>query len=207
MADLPALLDAAWMHGIAVFHFSPVPSAAKFFAGMAYYEGKRPAVILATGYDALPRVAFHLAHEIAHILRGHVTPGGGMLADGDFERSTEDADERMADGDALELLTAERTPKLSTACSLRAPALAKYARDYERRSPVHAGTVALIHGKTKDRMPVAAAALKLMGMDTGARRMIAEAARRRLFAGEAGLDPAAGVPAEVLEVLPVIGVE
>ena len=63
--DLPALLDAAWAHGIAVFHFSPLPFAGRKFAGMAYYEDKRPIVILATGYDAPPRVAFYLAHEIA----------------------------------------------------------------------------------------------------------------------------------------------
>ena len=92
VVDLPALLDAAWAHGIAVFHFAPLPSAARKFAGMAYYEGKRPVVIIATGYDAPPRVAFYLAHEIAHILREDVKPGGAMIADADLDHRTEDED-------------------------------------------------------------------------------------------------------------------
>ena len=206
VVDLPALLDAAWAHGIAVFHFAPLPTAAKKFAGMAYYEGKRPVVILATGYDAPARVAYYLAHEIAHILRGHVVPGGAMLADADFEKGREDDEEREADGDALELLTGERAPKFPAIYGMTASRLAVAAREYERQHRIHAGTVALIYGKTAERMPVAVAALAQMNMGTGARRLIADALRRRVFANEAGLDPAAGVPADVLEVLPVVGV-
>ena len=207
VVDLPALLDAAWAHGIAVFHFAPLPAAAKKFAGMAYYEAKRPVVILATGYDAPPRAAFYLAHEIVHILRGHVVPGGAMLADADFEKGKEDAEEKQADGDALELLTGERAPEFPTIYGMTASKLAMAARDYERKQRVHAGTVALIYGKTANRMPVAVSALTQMNMGTGARRLIADALSRRLFAEEAGLDAAAGVPPEVMEVLPVLGVE
>jgi hypothetical protein len=207
VVDLPALLDAAWAHGIAVFHFSYLPTAGRKFAGMAYYEDKRPIVILATGSDAPPRVAFYLAHEIAHILRGHVKPGGAMIADADFDRAAEDKEEREADGDALELLTGERDPAFSPTHGMTAARLAPKVRAYEREHGVHAGTVALIYGKTANRMPVAIQALKLMNMDTGARRLIADALRRRLFVEEAGLDSAAGVPSEVLEVLPVFGAE
>ena len=85
--------------------------------------------------------------------------------------------------------------------------LAPAARAYERKHRVHAGTVALDYGKTASRMPVAVRALKLMNMDTGARRLIADALRRRLFVEETRLDPAAAVPSEVLEVLPVFGAE
>ena len=67
--------------------------------------------------------------------------------------------------------------------------------------------MALIYGKTAGRMPVAAGALKLMNMDSGARRLIADAMRRRIASEEAGLDPATAVPADVLEVLPVLGAE
>ena len=207
VVDLPALLDAAWAHGIAVFHFAPLPSAARKFAGMAYYEGKRPVVIIATGFDAPPRVAFYLAHEIAHILREHVKPGGAMIADADFEKGKEDAEEHEADGDALQLLTGERNPKFPPIYGMTAPRLATAARNCERKDNVHAGTVALIYGKTAGRMPVAAGALKLMNMDSGARRLIADAMRRRIASEEAGVDPATAVPADVLEVLPVLGAE
>jgi IrrE N-terminal-like domain len=207
LVDLPALLDAAWEHGIAVFHFSTLPTPGRKFAGMAYYDDKRPIVILATGSDAPPRVAFYLAHEIAHILRGHVKPGGAMLADADFDRDAEDKEEREADGDALELLTGERHPAFSPKLGMTAARLVPQVRAYEREHGVHAGTVALIYGKTVNRMPVAIQALKLMNINAGARRLIADALRRRLFVDEAGLDSAAGVPSEVLEVLPVFGAE
>lgn len=88
---------------------------------MAYYEGDRPVIVLASGYDSPPRQAFYLAHEVGHILRGHVKPGGEMLADSDLDTATEDKDEREADGDALELLTGQRTPEFSATYGLTAP--------------------------------------------------------------------------------------
>jgi Zn-dependent peptidase ImmA (M78 family) len=204
--DLGALAEACWTHGIAVFHFAPLPKAAKKFAGMAYYEGDRPVIVLASGYDAPPRQAFHLAHEIGHVLRGHVKPGGDVLADADLDTATEDAHEHEADGDALQLLSGQRTPAFKTLFGLTAPKLRDAAQHYQEKHEVHAGSVALIYGKTANRMPVAAAALKLMNMDAGARAIVAEALRRRLISSEPG-HPFAELPGAVVELLPVFGVE
>lgn len=203
--DLGALVEACWTHGIAVFHFAPLPTAAKKFAGMAYYEGDRPVIVLASGYDAPPRQAFYLAHEIGHILRGHVKPGSGMLADSDLDTATEDKEEREADGDALELLTGHRTPGFKPTYGLTAPKLRAAVERYEAQHGVHAGSVALIYGKTAQRMPVAIAALKLMNMDTGARAIVAEALRRRLVSDDG--HPFSELPGTAQELLPVFGVE
>jgi len=204
--DLAGLLEACWTHGIAVFHFAPLPSSSKKFAGMAYFEGTRPVVVLATGYDAPPRLAFYLAHEVGHILRGHVGPGGGILADSDLDGGTEDKQEKEADADALEILTDRRNPAFERIYGLTAEKLRVCARRFEEQHGVHAGTVALIYGKTASRMPVAAKALALMNMDAGARAIVAEALRRRLLNPIEGSDPSSELPGTVLEVLPVFGV-
>lgn len=205
IVDLGALVEACWEHGIAVFHFAPLPTSAKKFAGMAYYEGARPVIVLASGYDAPPRLAFYLAHEICHIIRGHVRPGGEMLADSDLDSRTEDQQEKEADRDALELLTGERAPSFQTLYGLTAAKLRVSAERYQELNGVHAGTVALIYGKTAKRMPAAIVALKLMNMDTGARAIVAEALRRRVVSAEG--HPFAELPGAVVELLPVFGVE
>lgn len=204
IVDFGALVQACWAHGIAVFHFAPLPTAAKKFAGMAYYEGDRPVIVLASGNDAPPRMAFYLAHEIGHIIRGHVRPGGEMLADSDLDSGTEDQQEKEADGDALELLTGKRTPGFHPTFGMTGPKLRAFAERYQVEHGVHAGTVALIYGKTAQRMPVAAAALKLMNMDAGARAIVAEAVWRRLVSAVG--HPCADLPGAVVELLPVFGV-
>jgi hypothetical protein len=205
--DLGELAEACWAHGIALFHFAPLPTAAKKFAGMAYYEGNRPVIVLASGYDAPPRQAFYLAHEISHVLRGHVKPGGEMLADSDLDTKTEDKQEREADGDALELLTGEQVPSFKPTYGMTAPKLRAAAERYEAEKNVHAGTVALVYGKTAQRMPVAVAALKLMNMDAGARAIVAEALGRRLVVPIKGSHPLAELPGSVVELLPIFGIE
>jgi hypothetical protein len=205
--DLAGLLEACWTHGIAVFHFAPLPSASKKFAGMAYFEGTRPVVVLASGYDAPPRMAFYLAHEVGHILRSHVVPGGGILADSDLDGATEDEQEKEADADALEILSGRRDPKFERTYGLTAEKLRVRARLFEEQHGVHAGTVALIYGKTSKRMPVAAKALTLMNMDTGARAIVAEALRRRLLNPLEGVNPSSDMPGTVSEALPVFGVD
>lgn len=205
--DLSGLVEACWAHGIAVFHFAPLPALAKKFAGMAYYEGNRPVIVLASGYDAPPRLAFYLAHEISHVLRGHVKPGGEMLADSDLDSSTEDKQEREADGDALELVTGQRTPGFKSKYGLTAPKLRAAAERHGEENSIHAGTVALVYGKTARRMPVAIAALKLMNMDTGARAIMAEGLQRRLVTGGKDMHPFSELSGAVVEMLPVFGVE
>ena len=89
---------------------------------------------------------------------------------------------------------------------MTAPKLCAAAQRFQDKTGVHAGSVALIYGKTADRMPVAMAALKLMNMDEGARAIVAGALRQRLISGEPG-HPFADLPGAVVELLPVFGIE
>jgi len=194
--DLGGLVEAGWIHGIAFFHFSPLPT--RKFAGMAYYEGDRPVVVLASGHDEPPRLAFHLAHEIGHVIRGHVKPGGPILAEASFDSAGEDQDEREADMDALELLTGRKDHQLGPLYGMTALKLANESCREEQRSGIHAGTLALIYGKSAKRMPVAVNALKLMNMGSGARAIIAGALGRRLRGKTDDADELSGAVVELL---------
>lgn len=198
--DLAGLLDVCWELGIAVFRFNPLPKKARKFAGMTYFENERPVIVLASGYDSPPRLAFHLAHELSHVLRKHVVPGGDVLVDSDLDGAAEDTQEREADADALEILVGDSNPRFSPTYGLTAPRLVTAARRYEADHQLHAGSVALVYGRTAKRMPVAVSALKLMNMDTGARAIIAEALLRHL-------PETSGMSGDALEILPFVGIE
>lgn len=206
--DLAGLVHVCWESGIAVFHLGTFPQHAKKFAGMAYYEGRRPVIVLGSGYDAPPRLAFYLAHEVAHILRGHVKPGQAALVDSDLEKADdEDRHELEADGDALEILTGGRDPSFPVRVGMTAPKLAQAAQRYGSEHGIHAGTVALIYGKTANRMPVAVSALKRMNMDSGGRAIIASGLERRLKPRCLGAEGGEELPGSAEEVLPLFGIE
>lgn len=178
--DLGALVDYAWSRGIAVFHLKRLPRLSKRFSGLAMFCDDRPVDVLASGSDSPPWLAFHLAHELGHILLGHVRQGGAPLADGEFKNLECEADEKEADRFALTVLTGKPEPKFTPVLGLRAHALADRARHIEQEHGVNAGTVALIYGLTANRMPVAQNALKHMQMDRGAHAILSAALQRHL---------------------------
>jgi len=90
--DLPSLLEFCWSQGIIVGHLHPrnLPKASRIFAGMALYAGERPVILLASKSDSPPWLAFHLAHELGHVLKGHVAPTMQALVDVQLEPGQED---------------------------------------------------------------------------------------------------------------------
>ena len=207
VVDLAGLVEACWAHGIAVFHFAPLPEHAKRFAGVAYFEGTTPIIILASGWDSPPRLAYYLAHEIGHVLCGHVKPGGDVLADEDIDGGNADPQEREADDAAMILLTGHKTVELKPVSGLTAVKFCYSARELQAKTNVHAGTLVLIYGKTASRMPLAISALKLMNLDTGGRAIIAEALQRHLLSvAQEGDHPLADIPGPVLELLHLFGI-
>lgn len=204
VVDFAGLVKAAWAHGIAVFHFNQWPKGARKFAGMAYYEGKIPVIVIASGHDAPPKLAYYLAHEIGHILRAHVVPNGEVLVDGDLESAQEDIQEREADEDALIMLSGSQELDIPPAANKTAVKLRAWAKRVEQAQSIHAGTAALMFGRERKRMSVAIAALKLMNMDTGAHSIIAEEMRRHLVPDDGSVD-LRDLPSPLIEVLPLLG--
>lgn len=178
--DLDALLEFAWASGIAVLHLSKLPKQLKKFSGLAMFAGNAPVVVLGSPRDGAPWLAFHLAHEIGHILLGHVAVGKPPLADVDLDKISADEEETAADQFAFELLTGVADRRYKATYGMRAANLVTAARTEAAKLHADPGVVALIYGRTAERMGVAQNALKIMGMDRGGHKKIADAFRQQL---------------------------
>jgi Zn-dependent peptidase ImmA (M78 family) len=176
--DLKSLLEFAWQRGIVVLHLAALPKSKKF-SGMAMFSGKTPVVVLAHGSDSPAWLAFHLAHELGHIYLGHVAAGSTPLADSNIDQLDQDHDEKAADAFACTLLTGRPAVDFKAIYGLTAEKLVARARETAAKYQIEPGTIALIYGKA-ERMPVAQNALKLLGCDHGARRLIADALQQHL---------------------------
>jgi len=182
--DLAGLLDFAWQHGVAVLHLAELPKATKKFSGMAMFCVESPVIVLACGRDSPPWVAFHLAHELGHILLGHVTVGSSPLADGDIDQLDQDTDERAADEFACAVLTGFPTLDAKAVFGLTADKLVDVAKRFAAANSIDPGTVALVYGRNANRIPVAQNALKMMGLDHGAHTKIGTALAKHLQGGD-----------------------
>lgn len=178
--DLGSLLEFAWEQGIIVLHLAELPKASKRFSGMALFCDQVPVVILGFRSDSPPWLAFHLGHELGHILLGHVAPGRPPVADSDIDQLDRDTEEEEADRFACVVLTGRPRIQLAPERGLRAPKLVTKSLETARKYDVDPGTVALVYGRTADRMAVAQNALKLMGLDRGAHAKIGVALSRYL---------------------------
>jgi IrrE N-terminal-like domain len=178
--DLASLVDFAWSVGIPVFHLSALPKPSKKFSGMAVFCDRRPVIILAAGTDSPPWIAFHLAHELGHVLSGHVTPNSPPLIDSDLSVVDDSEHEVEADRFACVALTNDPCPSPKAQYGLTADKLAVQAKAFAPKRGVDPGVHALMYGRNADRMGVAQNALKLMGFDRGARTIIGTALHRHL---------------------------
>jgi hypothetical protein len=72
VVDLVGLLDFCWGRGIPVVYFDRYPQPAQF-QGMVVYCQQRPVIVLSL-VQALPsQAAMIVAHELGHILNGHLS--------------------------------------------------------------------------------------------------------------------------------------
>lgn len=182
--DLGSLLDYCWSHGICVVHLTRTPRTSKKIAGLATFCGTRPVIVLASGRDSPPWIAFDLAHELGHIMREHVRDGGDLLVDQDWAKKDEDLQEQEADRFACEVLSGESSPRFTAKLGLTAPKLAQAALQYGEPRRISPGTVVLIYGRTASRFPAALGALKFLGQSVGAHDQVTDALQRVLQAGD-----------------------
>jgi hypothetical protein len=177
---LASMVEFCWSQGIAVVHVSFLPKASKRIQGMALFVQDRPVIVLASRFDAPPRLAFHLVHELGHIFLKHVKLGDGPLADGDLDDPDENPDEKHADEFACEILTGRKKPAFESKYNLTAEKLAKASQEFGEHHQIDPGTVALCYGYYKKLFGSAQAALKLLNQHEGAHQIIARALRSRL---------------------------
>lgn len=168
--NLPGLLAWAWEHGMIIAHLK-LPEPMKPFAGVALILDDRPVILLASRYDSPAWLVFPLAHEIAHILLGHVVPDKPSW-DEEVGLSPTSPDEIEANKFALTVLTGRPELEMHPVYGLTGPKLAAQLQIEEPYTHVDAGTAALIYGYSADRMNVAQRALKELGLDKGGQAII-----------------------------------
>lgn len=176
---LESLVELCWDHGIAVFHLAKAPHKSKIFDGLAMFCGEHPVLVLGSRRDSPAWLAFHLAHELSHVLKQHVTPGSPPLADSDLMSASTDHQEKEADRAACEILTGSPTPKMPD-LKLTAPRLALTAVQAAPERGIDPGVLTLIYGRSNDRWGVAQNALKYLSLDSGAHDILRAALLKRL---------------------------
>lgn len=101
--SLTGLLNYCWSRGIPVFHFNRFPPNVRRFHGMVAHIDDRPVIILSLNDPSPARQLFILAHELGHILKGHLAQDD-CLIDATVQLESDDEEENEANQVAAELL-------------------------------------------------------------------------------------------------------
>lgn len=158
--DLPALLAWCKDAGIPVLHIEKLPG--KKMTALAIRMNSRYAVVLSRkGHPS--ELLFHLAHELGHIAKGHLS-NDGFLADqqiGAGDRG--DADEKEADAYAIRLLNGAEVKYHTGGRSVNSHQLYRAALKKSQSERIDTGHIILNYGHAQQRFPVAKGALRLVG--------------------------------------------
>ncbi|MDP3634927.1 ImmA/IrrE family metallo-endopeptidase [Phenylobacterium sp.] len=160
--DLQSLLATCWAIGVPVIHLRVFPLEAKAMHAMVVTIDGRFAILLGRDAAYPAPIAFTLAHELGHILLGHLD-GTSALVDLEDPATAEDGDgqEQEADAFALTLLTGSADPDIQTNIdSFNAAGLAKAVLAAAPEHRVEPGTLALCLAYRRNAWPVANAALR-----------------------------------------------
>ncbi|KIU26064.1 hypothetical protein SR41_16650 [Sphingomonas melonis] len=113
--DFQALVAICWKLRLPVVYLEVTPLRRKAMHAMAAGGRAREAILIAQHDKLYARAAFTLAHEIGHVMLGHVGEHGGPLdIDDPLSGGEKDAEEVAADRYALELLTGRPEPLITT---------------------------------------------------------------------------------------------
>ncbi|CAM3345947.1 ImmA/IrrE family metallo-endopeptidase [Asticcacaulis taihuensis] len=160
--DLKSLISFCWSIGIPIIHLRVFPLAAKNMHAMVVSTEGQYAILLGKDDKYPAPLAFTLAHEIGHILLGHLanTPALVDMAD-PGEGDADDNQEVQANEFALELLTGSPKPNIQTEIEFfSARALAESVINAGPHYKIEPGTLALCAGYVTKRWPAAIGALR-----------------------------------------------
>ena len=162
--DLGSLIATCWALRVPVIHLRVFPLEAKSMHAMVVRVEGRFAILLGrdAGYPA--PVAFTLAHELGHVMLGHLADAPALVDLEDPALATDgDQQEDEADRFALALLTGSPEPDIQTNLDhFNAPTLAAAVLDAAGRYAVEPGTLALCLAHRKRAWPVAMSAMKFI---------------------------------------------
>lgn len=176
---LSALLDYCWSVGIPVLHAQHLPQRGRKPDGMAVRVGDRYAIVLSKNSCYSAWQLFILAHELGHIVHGHLRENGFIVDDDNWSPDHEQ-EERQADDFAVELLTGATDTAYESHTPLTARELAGAARYTSVKQRVDAGVVVLNYARRTENWGAGVAALKILEPDANAISAIQAKGRKRL---------------------------
>lgn len=156
--DFNILLDYCWEIGIPVIFVENLPSPK--MQGLALQLQGRPVIIL-TSKHKHGYLVFHLAHELGHIILGHVTDEEWVI-DKTITEGNDDNHEVSANQFALEILTGKSDAAYRSQYRLYPDTLATSALDVGRENKIDPIHIVLNYGYTNGSMGVANAACKAL---------------------------------------------
>lgn len=161
---LKELLNYCWSMGLPVLHLDHFPKNACRPHGFASRLHGRQVIVLCRRSKYTAWLLFILAHELGHLVLGHV-PEDGALLDEHIEEASTDSEESEANAFALDLLTG--SPERRFVAAGRWPnarALVESAREVGQRQMIDPGHVVLnyAHSMGPSFFPVGNAALQML---------------------------------------------
>ena len=165
--NLQGFLDYCWERGIPVIHFDEFPPTVRKFDGMVAYFYERPVILLSLKAKSPSRLLFIAAHELGHILKGHLTQEK-LLIDEKISLESIDTEEVEANEVAGELLLGAADRNYYSSQDYTPKQLANYAQEISSRDRVDAGVVARNYGWYKKHYGSVEAAMKILEPDANA---------------------------------------
>lgn len=175
------LLMTCWAHGIPVIYLSELGQGVAKMDGMVVNTESRPVIILSKVSPLWSWQLFILAHEVAHIVLGHVRKGEVLideeLGEGSYFFQDKDAEELDSDRFALQLLNGrdDATYTLSDE-NANYQELANTAYQYGKANQIDPGHIALNFANNTGKWSIGiAAAQVLQGNNPSASAVINQA--------------------------------
>lgn len=161
--DLANTLEFLWSIGIPVLHVPVFPKEVNKMDGMAINLRGRPIIILSKNRKHDAWLLFILAHELGHIVKGHLSNSERVIFDLNLE-SEEDHEEKEANEFAVELLNGTKSPKYLATSKKYTSAyeLVNDIRRLAKNSNIDPGVIALQYAYQTKNYPLAEQTLKIL---------------------------------------------
>jgi len=175
-----SLVRYCWDCGIPVLHVSKFPHNSRKMVGVALEIDGRQAIVLTYNHRYPARMIFPLAHELGHIVHGHLTNGAVFDSEMEIEEIATNAQEIQANEFASLLLTGLPSQQLVTHQKLvTAEDLVNKCRAVSRYYQVDTGYLVAKYGHETANWSVAMKALGKL-QKSNAVAVMQDCAERRL---------------------------
>ncbi|MEW6652917.1 MAG: ImmA/IrrE family metallo-endopeptidase [Bacteroidota bacterium] len=171
--DLNNTLEYLWSSGIPVLHVPVFPKEVNKMDGMAVNLNGRPLIILSKNRRHDAWLLFILAHELGHIINGHLSSTDQIIYDVNLETEADD-EERVANDFAAEFLNGTKSPSyFPSNNSFNSPyGLVNYIRPLSKKLSVDPGIIALNYAYKTKNYALAEKALNILAPKADAVKLI-----------------------------------